>query len=94
MAIEEGGVLFRDEYIVEVCEYAPGSLICSGRKTQELFLCENLTSPPSTIQAPSIPNDNKYSIQLMYGFDLESFPFFLVSGSSEIWIGNIRTKKM
>lgn len=86
-------VFLKDEAVIEVCEYSPDNLIISALYTQNLIKCEGLEKF-TDIQAPKTVNDQKLSIQLMPGFNVETYPMFVVTGKSEIWLGNINNCKM
>lgn len=76
-----------------MCEYAKDCLLISALDNQELIKCEGFTEFKN-IAAPSEPNDYKNSIQLMPNFNKETYPFFFVTGASEVWIGNLKLCKM
>ena len=86
-------VLIKEEYVWYACEDSPDNLIISFLKTTNMLRCTNLKAFHEIV-APKVPNDQKSSIQTLPGYHSEDYPFFLVAGKSETWIGNSKTGKM
>lgn len=89
----DDSLLFLDEMVIGVCEYAPGKLIISYENTDNLSKCIDLKDFTDIAAPKSHTNPGKWSIQLMKGFDEYSYPFFFVTGASEIWIGSLSTNQ-
>lgn len=86
-------ILFKNESVAGLCEFKLNHFIASFMKTQKLVKVINCKDCID-IKAPNALNDNKHSIQLLNDFDVEEYPFFLVSGAAGIWVGGLDTLQM
>lgn len=84
----EGSAILKDEMVLGIREYAPEKLLISTLKARNLIKVEGLEKFTDII-GPLEANDAKSSIQALPGFNEETFPFFLVTGKSQIWLGNV-----
>ena len=85
------GYAWKSGYLCKVLEYAKDCFIISALKTQNMYHVKD--GKITELIAPASSNENKQAIQIMPGFDGKNDPpagpFFIVSGKSEIWIGNL-----
>ena len=88
VVLTDESVLLKDELAMDVLEYEPGSLLISTYKSRNLVKCEGLKKF-TNIVGPDENNEMMYSIQLLPGFHKVTYPFFVVTGKSQIWLGNM-----
>ena len=81
------GYAWKSGYLCKVLEYAKDSFIVSVLKNQNMFHIKD--GKINEIEAPITSNENKQAISVMPGFNQKDYQFFIVSGKSEIWIGNL-----
>ena len=83
------GYAWKSGYLCKVLEYAHDCFIVSALKTQNMYHVKD--GEITELNAPTTSNENKQAIQIMPSFDANDYPFFIASGKSEIWIGNVKT---
>ena len=89
----EGSAILRDEAVLGIREYAPEKLLISTLKSRNLIKWEGLEKFTHVV-GPLEANEAKFSIQTLPDFNEETFPFFLVTGKAQIWLGNVKTNRM
>jgi len=73
---------------LNIHEYSTNNLLITCADNQSIIKCEGLKQF-TDIVGPKQANGGMFSIQLLPQFDEKFFPFFMVTGRSQIWIGNL-----
>jgi len=90
--VEETSVILRDEIVLNIHEYSANNLLITCIDNQNVIKCEGLKKF-TDIVGPKQANGTIYSIQLLPQFDENDFPFFIVTGKAQIWLGNLNRCK-
>ena len=88
----EESILFKTEACQGICEYAPNKMVMYGRPTH-LFIVHNW-QVIRKVQDADQKNQNKYAIDVMPGFDEQTFPFLVCSGESSFNIFSVKEDYM
>jgi hypothetical protein len=81
-------MILREEIVLNIHEYSSNNLLVTCLDNQNVIKIEGLKEF-SDIVGPKQANGGMFSIQLFPQFDEKDFPFFMVTGRSQIWIGNL-----
>ena len=81
-------MILREEIVLNIHEYSSNNLLISCLDNQNIIKVEELKQF-TDIVGPKQANGGMFSIQLLPQFDEKFFPFFMVTGRSQIWIGNL-----
>ena len=85
-------MILREEIVLNICEYSENNLLITCVDNQNIIKCEGLKTF-TDIVGPKQANDGKFSIQMLPQFDEKFFPFFMVTGRGQIWLGNLNRCK-
>ena len=87
-------VLLDREYILSLTEYMPGCLAITSDKQKKIFNKTQGKLKPAEIEPAEGLNVFKSFIKKIDGFDMNEFPFLIVTGNSQIQLVNVKTNKV
>ena len=73
-------VMFRNDYIAGVTEYAPDCLAVTHLKNDTIYKVSEGLTKIEPIAPPDVANDGKAYIEAMPGFHPTEYPFLLCTG--------------